>query len=68
VSIFELDRDRMVRLEQTTFGAEGVQERKDLQRLLRSRIRVASCVRPLMLLVRPAHETFVNRIDATDID
>ena len=40
MSIFELEKDRIVQLPETSFSAEGVKERQDLQRILRSRIEV----------------------------
>ena len=38
MSIFELEKDQIVQLPKTSFIAEGVKERKDLQKILRSRI------------------------------
>ena len=38
MSIFELEKDQIVQLPETSFIAEGVKERKDLQKILRSRI------------------------------
>ena len=40
MSIFELEKDQLVQLPETSFNAEGVRERQDLQRILRSRIEV----------------------------
>ena len=40
MSIFELEKDRIVQLPETSFSAERVKERQDLQRILRSRIEV----------------------------
>ena len=40
VGIFELEKDQIVPLPDTSFSAEGVKERQDLQRLLRSQVEV----------------------------
>ncbi len=42
VAIYELGRESIKRLETTSFGASGVGERSDLQRLLRDRIEVVA--------------------------
>lgn len=42
MAIYELHADEIVELPETTFGSEGVKERADLQRLLRTRIDVVS--------------------------
>lgn len=38
--IYEVESDRLKRIEETSFGAAGVRERKDLQRLLRKQIEI----------------------------
>lgn len=40
MAIFSMTKDKLIPLSETKFGAEGVYERKDLQRLLRHRIDV----------------------------
>ncbi|NOT01110.1 MAG: hypothetical protein HOP29_10825 [Phycisphaerales bacterium] len=42
MAIYELQSDRIVPIPQTTFGTQGVRERDDLQRLLRSQIEMVS--------------------------
>lgn len=42
LAIYELQRDRIVPIPATTFGAQGILERDDLQRLLRSQIETVS--------------------------
>lgn len=42
VAIYEITRERIVKLDETTFGSAGIGERTDLQRLLRTQIEIVA--------------------------
>ena len=68
MSIFELEKDRIVQLPETSFSAEGVKERQDLQRILRSRIEVLD---PDLLIIAEEYgdwEESRRRIDLLALD
>ena len=68
MSIFELEQDRIVQLPETSFSAEGVKERQDLQRILRSRIEVLD---PDLLIIAEEYgdwEESRRRIDLLVLD
>ena len=68
MSIFELDKDRFVPLKGTTFSAEGVRERQDLQRILRFQIEVLD---PDLLVIAEEYgdwEESRRRIDLLALD
>ena len=68
MSIFELEKDRIVQLPETSFSAEGVKERQDLQRILRSRIEVLD---PDLLIIAKEYgdwEESRRRIDLLALD
>ena len=68
MSIFELEKDRIVQLPETSFSAEGVKERQDLQRILRSRIEVLD---PNLLIIAEEYgdwEESRRRIDLLALD
>ena len=68
MSIFELEKDRIVQLPETSFSAEGVKERQDLQRILRSSIEVLD---PDLLIIAEEYgdwEESRRRIDLLALD
>ena len=42
MAIYELEKNRITKISETTFSAVGVKEREDLQRLLREQIEIVS--------------------------
>ena len=68
MSIFELEKDQIVPLRDTSFSAEGVKERQDLQRILRSQIEVLD---PDLLVIAEEYgdwEESHRRIDLLALD
>ena len=68
MSIFELEKDQIVPLRDTSFSAEGVKERQDLQRILRSQIEVLD---PDLLVIAEEYgdwEESRRRIDLLALD
>jgi hypothetical protein len=68
VPIYEFGRTQIVRLDDTTFGAAGIHERRDLQRLLREHIEV---IAPETLVIAEEFgdwEDSRRRIDLLAID
>lgn len=68
--LYEIEADNLRKIEETTFGAAGVRERADLQRLLRSRIDVISPDDPLLVIAEEfgEWEDSRRRIDLLAID
>lgn len=68
MAIFEIQKDQIRQIEETTFGEAGIRERADLQRLLRSQIAVIS---PETLVISEEFgewEDSKRRIDLLGID
>ncbi|MDB5295167.1 MAG: hypothetical protein JWO31_1150 [Phycisphaerales bacterium] len=68
MAIFEITSDRLRRIDPTTFGAAGVRERDDLQRLLREQVEV---VAPDVLVIAEEFgewEDCRRRIDLLGVD
>jgi hypothetical protein len=68
--IYEIMADNLRKIEETTFGAAGVRERDDLQRLLRSHIDVISPGDPLLVIAEEfgEWEDSRRRIDLLAVD
>lgn len=68
MSIFELEKDQLVALPGTSFSAERIRERQDLQRILRSQIEVLG---PDLLVIAEEYgdwEESQRRIDLLAVD
>src|ERR1044071_2000212 len=66
--IYEVTHDQLRKIEETSFGAVGIRERKDLQRLLRSQIET---IVPDVLIIAEEFGEFdesKRRIDLLGID
>lgn len=68
MAIYELAKDTLIRVEPTSFEAERLKERQDIQRLLRTNIEAIS---PDTLVIAEEYGHFVEsnrRIDLLGID